>query len=74
MADSAAGIRCTQCHDLILANFNLAVGLSICQTAKLKISSYTVYTLGDMTYLDIITIDHEPGYKGGNPPISIDYE
>ena len=34
LADSAAGIRCAQCHDLILADFNLAVGLSIRQTAK----------------------------------------
>ena len=32
--DSAAGIHCMQCHDLSLADFNLAVGLSIRQTAK----------------------------------------
>ena len=28
LADSAAGIRCAQCHDLNLGDFNLAVGLS----------------------------------------------
>ena len=39
LAESAAGIRCTQCHDLILVDFNLVVGQSICQ---IKISGYTV--------------------------------
>ena len=38
LADRAAGMCCAQCHDLILADFNLAVGLSICQTAKLNSS------------------------------------
>ena len=38
LADSAAGIRCMQCHDLILTDFNLVVGLSIRQTAKLNFS------------------------------------
>ena len=36
LADRAAGMCCTQCHDLILADFNLAVGLSICQIVKLN--------------------------------------
>ena len=36
LADREAGMRCAQCHDLILADFNLAVGLSIRQTAKLN--------------------------------------
>ena len=38
LADSTAGIRCAQCQYLILADFNLAVGVSICQTAKLNSS------------------------------------
>ena len=38
LADSGSRQHCTQCYDFILTDFNLAVGLSIRQTAKLNSS------------------------------------